>query len=71
MLAHEAAKGTVILTRKEMDDKISAFNAATKLWEALKAMVTEAEKNIAEHEADLASLSFNNGLIRSCGRSGP
>jgi DNA repair exonuclease SbcCD ATPase subunit len=63
-LAHEAAKGTVILTRKEIDDKVSAFDSVTKLWDALKAMVTEAEKNIAEHEADLASLSFNNGLIK-------
>lgn len=64
VLAHEAAKGTVILTRKEIDDKVSAFDSVTKLWDALKAMVTEAEKNIAEHEADLASLSFNTGLIK-------
>jgi DNA repair exonuclease SbcCD ATPase subunit len=64
VLAHEAAKGTVILTRKEIDDKVSAFDSVTKLWDALKAMVTEAEKNIAEHEADLASLSFNNGLVK-------
>jgi DNA repair exonuclease SbcCD ATPase subunit len=64
VLAHEAAKGTVILTRKEIDDKVSAFDSVAKLWDALKAMVTEAEKNIAEHEADLASLSFNTGLIK-------
>lgn len=64
VLAHEAAKGTVILTRKEIDEKVSAFESVTKLWDALKAMVTETEKNIAEHEADLASLSFNNGLIK-------
>lgn len=59
-----AAKGDVILKGKQLEDLVREYVMTAKVWESASGRIKDAEAVIKDCKADIASLGFNNALVK-------